>query len=247
MRHAFLAECQSSLPFEKGTSEFHHSLSAALNHLLSQLHRQEYSYYSLPPFFKTLAPLMQKFSVWCHWKDLHQMKEFLLVMKIKENVELVKIAPTDLDSHSGLAESCRQLAKHYQDPRIASPHVDHLWISPEYLSTDMQKKFEKASWRAIEEYKILDHYAPNEPWVHAQLASIYHDLSLPEEEMKEYEAILKVSPHDRETLFRLGILYFEQGFNAQGLHLYEQLKKMHDEKAEELLSYYDAYIDFTHE
>jgi hypothetical protein len=243
VRHTFLTACQSSLPFEKGNAEFHHALSAALNHFLNQLHRQEYHYYSLPQFFKTLAPLMQKFSVWCHWKDLHQMKEFLLMMKIKENVELVKIAPTDLESHSGLAQSYQQLAKHYQDPRIANPRIDHLWVSPEYLGAEMQKKFEKASWRAIEEYKILDHYAPNEPWVHSQLASIYHDLSLPAEEIKEYEAILKVSPHDRDTLFHLGTLYFEQGLNAQGLKLYEQLKKMRDAKAEDLLSCYDIYIE----
>lgn len=242
VRHTFLENCQDSLPFEKGSSEFHFSLGAALYHLLNQLHRQEYTYYNLPSTFKTLAPLMQKFSVWCHWKDLHQMKEFLLLMMIKEHIELVKIEPTDLETHSGLANSYRLLAKHYQDPRIANPQAEHLWISPEYQSIEMLKKFEKTSWRAIEEYKILDYYAPNEPWVHAQLASIFHDLNLPQEEIKEYEAIISIAPQDRDTLFRLGILYFEQGLNAQGLKLYEQLKKMHDSKAEELLSYYDAYI-----
>jgi len=242
VRHTFLESCQAALPFEKGSSEFHFSLGAALYHLLNQLHRQEYTYYSLPSTFKTLAPLMQKFSVWCHWKDLHQMKEFLLLMMIKEHIELVKIAPTDLETHSGLANSYRLLAKHYQDPRIANPQAEHLWISPDYQSAEMLKKFEKTSWRAIEEYKILDYYAPNEPWVHAQLASIFHDLNLPQEEIKEYEAILSASPQDRDILFRLGILYFEQGLNAQGLKLYEQLKKMHDSKAEELLSYYDAYV-----
>lgn len=242
VRHTFLESCKEILPFEKGLAEFHFSLGSALYHLLSQLHRQEYTYYSLPSTFKTLSPLMQKFSVWCHWKDLHQMNEFLLLMMIKEHIELVKIAPTDLETHSGLANSYRLLAKHYQDPRIVNPQAEHLWISPEYQNADMLKKFEKTSWRAIEEYKILDYYAPNEPWVHAQLASIFHDLNMAQEEIREYEVILSAAPQDREILFRLGVLYFEQGLNAQGLRLYEQLKKMDDIKAEELLSFYDAYV-----
>ena len=242
VRQAFLEACQGSLPFEKGSSEYHLSIGTAVYHLFNQLHRQEYTYYSLPSTFKTLAPLIQKFSVWSHWKDLHQMKEFLLLMMIKEHIELVKIAPTDLETHSGLANSYRLLAKHYQDPQVTYPETEHVWISPEYHSPEMQKKFEKASWRAIEEYKILDHYAPGEPWVHAQLAAVFHDLNMAEEEIREYEVILKASPQDREVLFRLGVLYFEQGFNAQALHLYEQLKKMNDKKAEQLLSYYDAYL-----
>ena len=242
VRHTFLESCQQALPFEKNSSEFHSSLAGALHHLFNQLHRQEYTYYPLPSTFKTLAPLLQKFSVWCHWKDLHQMKEFLLLMMIREHVELVKMAPTDLETHASLAHSYRLLAKHYQDPRTANPQTEHLWVSPEYHNADMLKKFERTSWRAIEEYKILDYYAPNETWVHAQLASIFHDLNLAQEEIREYEAILRTSPQDREILFRLGVLYFEQGLNAQGLRLYEQLKKMQDAKAEELLSYYDAYV-----
>ncbi len=242
VRQTFLEHCQTSLPFEKGASEYHLSLGHSLYHFYNLLHRQEYTYYSLPSTFKTLAPLIQKFSVWCHWKDLHQMKEILLLMLIKEHIELVKIAPTDLETHSGLANSYRILSKHYQDPRIVHPEIEHLWVSPEYQSPDMLHKFEKASWRAVEEFKILDYYAPNDPWVHSQLAAIFHDLNKAEEEIREYETILKASPHDREVLFRLGILYFEQGHNAQALRLYEQLKKIKDSKAEDLLAYYDAYV-----
>lgn len=243
VRQTFLEKCHSVLPFEKSSSEYHLSLASSLYHFLQLLHRQEYTYYSLPSFFKTLSPLMQKFSVWCHWKDLHQMKEILLQMMIKEHVELVKISPTDLESHSGLASSYRLLAQHYQDPRVLSPQTEHIWVSPEYQAPMMKKNFENAARRAIEEYKILDYYAPDEPWVHAQLAAIFHDLNLTQEEIQEYEAIIKISPQDREILLRLGILYFQQGLNAQALRLYEQLKKMQDPKAEELLSYYDAYSE----
>lgn len=242
LRQTFLEACKTLLPFEKSSYEYHLSLGASLHHLFNQLHRQEYTYYSLPKTFKTLAPLMQKFSVWTHWKDLHQMKEFLLLMMIKEHIELVKISPTDLETHSTLANSYRLLATHYQDPKISQPHAEHIWISPEYYTTEMQKKFERAAWKAIEEYKILDYYAPKEPWVHLQLASIFHDLGLVEEEIREYEAILKATPQDKEALFQLAVLYFKQGLNAQALQLYEQLKNMNEKRAEQLLTHYETDI-----
>ncbi|MBI3236505.1 MAG: hypothetical protein HYZ48_02180 [Chlamydiales bacterium] len=241
VRETFLQSCAGFLPFEKGSSHRHLYLKQALYDLFNRLHRQEYFYYRFPSHFKTLAPLMQKFSVWCHWKDLHQMKEFLLWMMIKEGIELVKMAPTDLDTHMSLANVYRFLASHYQDPRIAHPEAEHLWVSPEYHSLEMQEKFKKASQRAIEEYQILDHYAPNEPWVHAQLASIFRDLKLETQEMQAYEAILKLSPEDPQALFRLGVLYFRQGFHAQALSLYDKLKVQGSNRAEELLSHYDAY------
>ena len=242
VRQTFLEQCRKSLPFTSGTSEYHLALGQALHDFFNHLHRQEYTYYFLPSIFKTLSPLIQKFSVWCHWKDLHQMQEMILLMMIKEHIELIKIAPTDLETHARLAHSYRILAKHYQDPRIAHPDIDHIWVSPEYQSVDMINKFEKASWRAVEEFKIMDDYAPNDPWVHAQLAEIFHDLHMAAEEIQEYEIILKSAPEDTDVLLRLGILYFKQGRNAQALSLYEQLKNTNDPKAKELLSYYDTPI-----
>jgi hypothetical protein len=103
----------------------------------------------------------------------------------------------------------------------------------------MLEKFKRAALKAIEEYKILDAFAPNDPWVHAQLADIYRTLDLPQEEMREYEAILKVTASDSNILLRLGVLYFEHGYSAQGLRLYEILKNSQDPKAEELIACYD--------
>ena len=169
------------------------------------------------------------------------MKETLLHMVIKENIELIKTKPTDLEHHASLAEAYRLLTKHYQDPRKANPVHEPLYVSPEYASQEMLDKFQRSAHRALEEFKILDTYAPNDPWVHAQMASIYHDLELPEEEIRAYEAILRIRPDETEILFRLGVLYFSQGRNAQALCLYEQLHEAQDNKAAELLSYYDAY------
>jgi len=243
VRNRFLEACKASLPFVPNSKEYHLALSHALTHLLTMLHRQEYTYYSLPPSYQTLSPLMQKFSVWTHWKDLHQMKELLLLTIIKEKVELIKLQPTDLEAHARLASAYLTLSKLYMDPRKLYPEEDHLFVSPDYTNSEMLDKFKKASHRAIEEYKILDSYAPNDPWIHSQLATVYRQLDLPHEEMLECEAILKVSPEARDVLLRLGILYFEHGFSAKALRLYEKLKENNDPKADELIARYSASLE----
>lgn len=242
VRSGFAQACKSAIPFSPGSAQFHLALASSLQRMLTTLHRQEYSYYSLPASFETLSPLMQKFSVWTHWKDLHQMKELLLLMIIKEKIEVIKLQPTDLQAHAHLADAYLALSRLYMDPRHLYPSDEHLWVSPEYSSPEMLEKFKSASLRAIEEYKILDAYAPNDPWVHAQLADIYRVLNLPQEEMREYEAILKVSTGAPEVLLRLGSLYFEHGFSAQGLRLYEALKNSNDPKAEELIASYGSAL-----
>ncbi len=242
VRSRFLQACKASMPFPPGSPGYHLAISDSLQRMLTTLHRQEYSYYSLPAYFETLSPLMQKFSVWTHWKDLHQMKELLLLLIIKEKIELVKLKPTDLEAHAHLADAYLALSRLYMDPRKLYLNEEHLWVSPEYSSSEMLEKFHKTSLRAIEEYRILDSYVPNDPWVHAQLAGIYRALDRPQEEMREYEAILKVSSSDREVLLRLGILYFEHGFSAQALRLYEALKQNNDPQAEELIACYGSAL-----
>ncbi len=44
--------------------------------------------------------------------------------------------------------------------------------------------------RAIEEFKILCQYAPQDPWVHTQLAYGYHDLKMPKEEIGSMRSCL---------------------------------------------------------
>lgn len=244
VRTHFLEASRSTLTFEKATTEYYFALVAALERFLSHLHRLEYSYYSVPASFKTLSPLMQKFSAWTHWKDLHQMKELLLLIIIKQQIEIIKLQPTHLEAHAHLADSYFTLSHLYTDPRKLYPDEEHFWVSPEYSSLEMLEKIKQASLRAIEEYKILDAYVPNDPWVHARLALIYHNLDLFHEEMREYEAILKVSPNDREVLFRLGTLYFKHGLSAQGLRIYEHLRKNSEMiTASELIASYDASLD----
>ena len=91
VRLAFLEHCELSVSCEKNSADHHRFLSLALYQLIASLKQLEYSYYSLPNSFKTLSPLMKKFSAWCHWKDLYQIKEMLFQTIIQKNIELVKI------------------------------------------------------------------------------------------------------------------------------------------------------------
>ncbi len=242
VRTHFIESCLKAIHCERGTTEYHLALSSSLERLFLVLHRQEYTYYSVPQSFATLSPLMQKFSGWTHWKDLHQMKELLLLMIVKQHIEIIKLKPTDLEAHARTANTYMALSRLYMDPRKREPNEEHLWVSPDYASPHMLEKFKRASYRAIEEYKILDSYAPNDPWVQAQLAMVYRNLDLPQEEMRACESILKVAPQEREVLLRLGVLYFEHGLSAQALRLYEQLKMNNDPKADELIACYDISL-----
>jgi tetratricopeptide (TPR) repeat protein len=211
----------------------------ALENLLLTLHRQEYAYYALPHSFHTLAPLMQKFSAWIHWKDIYKMKELILMTLIKEQVDLVKLHPTDLKTHANLGNTYLALSELYTDPRKLDSKDPHPWISPDYETQSVLKKRDKALHKALEEYKILSFYAPYEPWVYDQLAQIHCLLNQTQEAIHSYEIVLAKISEDRNILFRLGILYFENGDHARALRLYEQLKSMQDPLAEELITYYE--------
>src|SRR5262249_17342472 len=150
-----------------------------------------------PSFLKTLTPTLEKFSCFCHWKDLHKIKELLLTHAIEEHIKVVKCEPTNLEVHAALANAYVMLSSLYADPRKYEGYDEERWIPPERYSTEMQILFRATAERAIEEFKILNDYAPDDPWVHVQLAYSYHDLQMPEEEIREYELVLKLRPQDK--------------------------------------------------
>jgi len=150
------------------------------------------------------------------------MKEVLLIVSINEHIHLIKDVPTDLEAHASLANTYVTLG--------------HLYRNQE------KDKFREAAKKAIQEFKIIDYYSPKDPWVHAQLASCYHDIDMFDEEIREYESILQLCPEDTHILFRLGTLYFQQGESAKGLQIYEKLQSMQCSRADELLEFYDANL-----
>ncbi len=240
VKEGFLNACKTSLPLDPSTKEYSLALGRCLLRFVQALDGQEHQYYPLPKSFQTLAPLMEKFSLWCHWRDVHQMKELLFLDCIQEEMRLVKSHPTDLESHAALANAYVALYRLYLDPRKLGKKL-YSFVAREYASPEIAKKFQTAAERALEEFKILHYYAPSDLWVHSQLAAVYHDLGYLDKEIAEYEALLRIAPKDRDLLFRLGISYFKQGKNGEGLRIYDQLRQAKDPKGDELISFYDSF------
>lgn len=236
----FLTSCRGVISIPKGEPEHHLSIAHALIRLSSYLDDFEKQFYKLPPFLKSANPYLEKASILCHYEDVFKLKQLLLYSAIDEHLEQMRLTPTDFEVHTSLANTYVMLSKFYQEGgKLEQGLLSKIRFKK--ILKGVEKKFRTATERAIEEFKILEHYAPNDPWVHMQLAKSYQDLALPQEEIKEYETILKLRPLDKEVLFRLGVLYFEQGQNAKGLEIYEELKKSNYKKAEDLVSFYGTY------
>jgi tetratricopeptide (TPR) repeat protein len=237
----YLNQCKLALHYQEGIPEHHLALANAAAKLALHMDEKEYTYYAPPFFLSSLGSTMEKFSAFCHWHDFHRLKEILLAYAINEHIKVVKCEPTNLQVHAGLANAYVTLSRLYADPSKSSATDEEKWLPPERISQKMRTRFRVTAERAIEEFKILNDYAPEDPWVHMQLAFSYHDLQMPEQEIQEYETILKLRPTDRETLFKLGILYFQQGKNAEGLRIYEKLKESNYKKAESLIKFYGTF------
>lgn len=219
-------------------NEVHLMTAHACCKLAAELHGTEYQLYKCPSWCSFLSSTFEKINCWWFWQDIHFMKEILLQVCVSEHIKLVKLEPTDLEAHAGLANAYVMLSGLYVDPRTVEGLDDDRWIPTAKYKEDFHAKFRATAEKAIEEFKILSDYAPHDPWVHAQLAYSYHDLQMPKEEIKEYEIILTLCPDDKETLYKLGKLYFEQGQNAKGLEVYENLKRSHYKKGETLIHFY---------
>lgn len=244
LRDTFVQNCQQLFMMTTDLIESRRGFLQAIYQLIHSLNGQEHQYYRIPKSLDTLAPLIQKFSVWCHFGDVHLMKELLHTYCLRTQLDWIKSHPTDLELHKAIASGYIALYKLYQNPAknpLGQDSPTYSFILREYESPEMVQKFQKAAQCAIEELKIVLHYVSHDTWALSNLACAYHDLGLKEEERKTYEALLQHSPHEKEARFRLGILYFQLGFMAHGLRVYEDLRKMNDPQSDELIRHYDIF------
>jgi tetratricopeptide (TPR) repeat protein len=209
--------------------------------LLQKLQGQESQCYSLFGFLQPLAPLVEKFSVWCHWEDVHWMKETLHLHALRKLLDWVKVYPTDIELHRTIAASYIALYKMYQMPTLSTAF--YAFIERQYEAPEMKQRFEKAARSGVEELKVVLRCSPSDPWALTQIAKVYHDLGLKQDERKAYETLLALRPQDGEIHYQLGKLYFELGHMAEGLHLYQELRERKDPKAQKLIEHYDTGLD----
>lgn len=222
LRDQFLQSCRQLLPIPPGEAQHHLSLADALSKLAVYLHDFEWNFYKIPKILSPFSRLISRFSAYCYGADVLKMKLLLLQAAVDEHLKQVRATPTDLEVHASLANTYVALSKVYQGALLEENHRTTARL-------------------AMEEFSILSQYAPNDPWVHEQLAVGYRDLGMPKEEMDEVETLLKLRAGDKEILYRLGSLYFKQGMNAKGLQIYEELKRANFKKAEDLISSYGTF------
>jgi tetratricopeptide (TPR) repeat protein len=170
--------------------------------------------------------------------DVFKMKEIFYYAAIEEHVEQIRFTPIDLEVHASLANCYVSLARVYLN---AKQIIDNKGKRKKRRYENyFEQKFQLSSLRAIEELNIINDYAPNDPWVHAQLAQCYHSLEMKKNEAQEYEKILEISGKDQEVKFRLAKIYFQMGKNAKALKIYEKLRLKRYKNADSLLNYYNS-------
>jgi len=237
IKGAFVSAISKDLPAEKESSEYHLLLANSTYQLSSFIQRNDALGIRFNFPLASINSLLKKANALLHVRDIHMLKEMLLLESIDEHVKLIKKHPTDLEAHASLANAYIALSRLYKQGDEGAGWMKR-FISPQ-VRLD---RFNAAAGRAIEELKIVGDYSPNDPWVHAQLASCYHDLNLFDDEIREYETIINLYPDDREILFRLGNLYFQQGMSSKGLRTYETLKQISPDSALEMIQGYDAFL-----
>ncbi len=205
--------------------------------LIQKLEGLEFHYYSLPSIFGSVSPLVKKFSAWSHFEDVLLFKELLYSHLLKIELEAVKNNPTNTELHRNLAKSYIAFYHLYRDSGTAP----YPFITKRYTSAEIVQKFQKNAKCALEELKIVLHFVPLDPWALTQLGKVYRDLDQKDEERKIYEILLQLIPDEQEIRYRLGVVYFQLGFMASGLTIYEEFRQMNDPKAQELIGHYDAF------
>lgn len=235
LRATFFTACTASMPSILTPHERSLTLASAAYKMSTRLVGIEHKLLLSTSRLPSITRLFKKLGSFLFFRDVLLIRELFLLLAVDEHIAIVKKQPTDLEVHASLAHAYLALSRLYQD--FAEKFHEES-SAREALNT----KFVKAVESATEEFSIIDHYAPNDPWVHAQLASSYHALGKFEKELEEYEHILTLCPNDREIMHRLGILYFKLGKSAKGLEIYESLKKAGHANIQELINHYDAHL-----
>lgn len=231
LKDRFIKVCKRALSIPIGSAEHHLTIALAALKLSEHLSENEHSLLRFPFFFLKISKRLNSYLL---KEDVFKFKEALLIAAILEHLNQIKISPTDLEVHASLANVYTSLSKLYEEAK------DKIFFSKN--ETDLfHQKYTACINTTLEEFKILNDYAPNDPWIHLQLAKSYNKLGLKLEQIKEYEIIYKLCPNDNNVLFKLGSLYFETKRNAKGLRIYEELQMRSFKDSDKLLDLYGAF------
>jgi len=242
LKETFFDKVCTLTNYLEGQAESHILMGSCFAKLAEHIEAKECELYQHALGLSFLKLLPEKACFLLHWKKIYQFKEIALEASVSENIKFVKCFATSFEAHSSLANSYVMLSNLHGKILLHSSEQSKL--RDKYL-LEVKEKFQKAASLAVEEFKILKDFEPNNPWIHEQLALSFHDLENPAEEISCYEIILKLKPKDIDTLFKLGTLYFKLGQNARGLQVFADLKKLNTNKAEALIKNYGSNAQAT--
>ena len=235
LRTHFHNGCKKHIVPTLTEEEIHLAIAKNAFQLAATLGQKRIYALSLPPF-EFFKEFLLKSRFLFHFKDVLMMQELLIQLSLDEYIAVLKSEPTDLAVHTSLANVYMTLAKIYSP----ASELSSLLSEKVFKKIELPEKIELATKSAIEELKILDDLAPNDPWTHAQLASCYHSLEKWDDELTEYEILSNLRAKDKEILLRLGILYFKLGKTAKGLITYESLRKVDAKYSDHLITHYSS-------
>ena len=212
--------------------------------LASQARKQAFHYECDSEYF-SFRSLLHRLTRFFFWKDFHLLEEICLLGSLDLLTRQVRSTPCDVELHARLANTFILLQNHFLEPIKAKG----LMKSPSLLLLRSQKetlreKATRAFRLAVEELEIMSVYAPDEVWVHEQLAISYRELLMREKEIQEWERLLTLNPDDPQVLLRLGSLYFQADLNGKGLKMYEALKEIDPHLGQELIACYGSSTPF---
>lgn len=239
LKEKFIDTCKKAISIPEGNAEHHLSIAQAAIRLAQYLKEFDRTFYSLP--LSKESNFGRDLNTFFHFGDVFLLKQLLLTVAIEEHHHQIRITATDMEIHASLANSYSLLSKHFLE---AKKRLDTSWLMQwrfKKIYRTLEDKFRISAQRAVEQFKILQHYTPDDPWIHQMLAKTYQDLDMPQKEVREYEIIASFTQLDDHLLLRLGTLYFQMGENAKGLKVYENLQEKQSRKAEELISNYGCF------
>jgi len=224
----FVISCRRALSLPLGSAEHHLTVAKACSNLSESIISIQTELEKL-----NFLSFVKKVSYYFQREDFFKFRENLLIAAAKEHIAQLQHTPTDLEVHTALSSTYTKLSKLYLDTKkIFNNKTKIIELDNKYTSTIKC---------ALEEFKILNDYAPNDPWIRLQLAKSYNILDMKIDETKEYQILYKLCPNDNNILYKLGTLYFEMGKNSKGLRVYEELKIRSFKNADTLLSYYSIF------
>ncbi|MCI0381838.1 MAG: hypothetical protein L0207_02150 [Chlamydiae bacterium] len=232
IKEDFLKNCFALIEKKDDTSNLHCFFIYATTLLASLLSFRPILGGKWQKKFPTLALIREKYHIWLEWKDLQSIKELLFFEAIDQHIQLIKLNPTNGETHLSLGNLYIHLSKLYREQEELP------WNPAQLRSEEMARNHRSALEKAISEYQINLELTPENPKIYLQLIEIYKQLKEKEKEMEICEKLIQIDAENADILFRMGSLYFQKGNLVAGLKMYQKIKEIDETKAKDLFQFY---------